>query len=72
MQVATLNPYQKHVVDLMASVDESQQREISTLLANYFAQKAFDAADALWDEGKISESTIEEWKREHMRTPYND
>ena len=56
----------------MANVDENQQMEISTLLANYFAQKAFDAADALWDSGMIGERTIEEWKHEHMRTPYHE
>jgi hypothetical protein len=72
MQTATLNKYQKHVVDLMANVDETQQMEISSLLANYFAQKAFDAADALWDTGIIGEQTIEEWKQEHMRTPYHE
>ena len=72
MQTATLNKYQKQVVDLMANVDETQQMEISSLLANYFAQKAFDAADALWDTGIIGEQTIEEWKQEHMRTPYHE
>lgn len=25
------------------------------------------AIDALWDEGKINEETIEEWGKEHMR-----
>lgn len=30
MQTATLNQYQKHVVDLMANVDKTQQMEIST------------------------------------------
>lgn len=72
MQTAALTPYQKLVVGLMANVDEAQQKEISSLLANYFAQKAFDAADALWDSGMIGESTIEEWKHEHMRTPYHE
>lgn len=67
----TLNQYQKHVVEMMANVDEVQQREISNLLANYFAQKAFDAADELWHNGSISEQTIEDWKNEHMRTPYH-
>lgn len=69
---ATLNQYQQHVVDMMSSVDESQQMEISNLLADYFAQKAFDAADELWDKGLVSEQTIEDWKHEHMRTPYHD
>lgn len=69
---ATLNQYQRHVVDMMANVDETQQMEISKLLANYFAKKAFDAADELWDNEIIGERTIEEWKHEHMRTPYNE
>lgn len=34
--------------------------------------KAIDAADALWDEGLIDEETIEQWKHEHMRTPYSE
>ena len=40
--------------------------------SRYFAQKAIDAADALWDEGLIDEKTIEQWKHEHMRTPYSE
>ncbi len=56
----------------MANVDENQQMEISNLLAHYFAQKAFDAADELWDSGMIGKKTIEEWKNEHMRTPYHE
>ena len=72
MQTIRVNSYQKHVVELMANVDENQQMEISNLLANYFAQKAFDAADALWNNGTIGEQTIEEWKHEHMRTPYHE
>ena len=40
--------------------------------SRYFAQKAIDAADALWDEGLIDENTIEQWKYEHMRTPYSE
>ena len=72
MQTATaLNQFQRQVVNMMANVDEAQQMEISHLLANYFAQKAFDAADELWNGGMIEERTIEEWKQEHMRTPYH-
>lgn len=40
--------------------------------SRYFAQKAIDAADALGDEGLIDEETIEQWKHEHMRTPYSE
>ena len=35
-------------------------------------KKAIDAADELWDKGLIDENTIEQWKHEHMRTPYSE
>ncbi len=34
-------------------------------------KKAQKAIDALWDEGVISNDTIEKWGEEHMRTPYH-
>ena len=34
------------------------------------AKQAEDAIDRLWDEGKINDDVIDEWKNEHMRTPY--
>lgn len=72
METSSLNKYQERVVSLMANVNEEQQMEISDLLARYFAEKAFDEADKLWDDGIIGEQTIEEWKNEHMRTPYEE
>ena len=50
---------------------ESELKEFRGMLAQYFAQKAQKAIDALWDEGVISSDTIEEWGKEHMRTPYH-
>ena len=44
--------------------------EFKNMIAHYFAQKAQQAIDAMWDEGKIDEKTVEEWGEEHMRTPY--
>lgn len=49
---------------------EVELNEFKNLLAHYFAQKAQKGIDALWDEGRISEQTIEQWGTEHMRTPY--
>lgn len=50
---------------------ELELKEFRDMLAQYFAQKAQKAIDALWDEGVISSDTIEEWGKEHMRTPYH-
>ena len=50
---------------------EAELNEFRDMLASYFAQKAQRAIDALWDEGVINSDTIEEWGKEHMRTPYS-
>ena len=51
-------------------LDEKQLLEIRALLANYFADKATQEMDRLWDERGWSEETMEEWSKEHMRTEY--
>ena len=57
------------VVDRIKTVDEIQV--IRNVLANYYAQKAEEEMDRLWDNGTINEQVIEQWGNEHMRTPYN-
>jgi hypothetical protein len=49
---------------------EAEQQDIRRMLGQYFAKRAEDALDRLWDEGTLNERVIEEWKTEHMRTPY--
>ena len=43
---------------------------MDALSGKELAKQAEDAMDRLWDEGKINDTIIEEWKNEHMRTPY--
>ena len=49
---------------------EDELNEFKNLVAQFFAQKAQKAIDALWDEGTINNETIEQWGAEHMRTSY--
>ena len=49
---------------------EAELNEFKNLLAQYFAQKAQNGIDKLWNEGVINDQTIEQWGSEHMRTPY--
>ena len=49
---------------------EVEYNEFRDLLAHYYARKAQQAIDALWDNGTINGDTIEQWGKEHMRTPY--
>ena len=57
------------VVDRIKTVDEIQV--IRQVLAHYYAQKAEEEMERLWDNGTINEQVIEQWGKEHMRTPYN-
>ncbi len=53
-------------------LSDEQMQEIRSLLANYFAEKATEEADRLWDEQGWTEETMEKWANEHFRTPYED
>ena len=71
MEATVFSPYQMKVIGLMEHVkSDEQMKEIGNLLSDYFAKKAIEEADRLWDEKIIDCSTIEKWKNEHMRTPY--
>ena len=52
-------------------LSDVQLVEIKTLLANYFAQKATDRMDELWEENGWTEETMKQWGTEHMRTHQN-
>jgi hypothetical protein len=48
-------------------VSEENLLEIKTILAKYFADKATDAMDKVWDEKKLTEQTMIDWTNEHNR-----
>ena len=46
---------------------DNQIIEIRSLLSNYFANKASDEMDRLWDEKKWTDKTMDDWTNEHLR-----
>lgn len=50
---------------------ENQILEIKEILSDYFAKKVDNEMDKLFEENKweVNEK-VNEWKGEHMRTPY--
>ncbi|MBK6948413.1 MAG: hypothetical protein IPH16_10450 [Haliscomenobacter sp.] len=52
-------------------LSDAQLLEIKALLANYFAEKASDRMDALWEERGWTPETMEAWGKEHLRKPAN-
>lgn len=71
MEATIFNPAQQHLLKLMsyAKTPEAME-ELQRALAQYFANKVDEEMDKLWEEGKIDNSSLEAWEKEHMRTPY--
>ena len=76
MEAATIQskpftPFQIEMLELVSRVSsEVEMQDIRRMLGQYFAKRAEDAIDRLWDDGVLNDSVMEEWKAEHMRTPY--
>lgn len=64
-----LSNMQKELLKLYATnIPDEQLREIKLLLSNYFANKASDEMDKLWDENKWNNDTMSQWTNEHNRS----
>ncbi len=50
--------------------NQADFNDFRDLIARYFAQKAQQDIDAMWDKGAINAQMVEDWGKEHMRTPY--
>jgi hypothetical protein len=50
---------------------EQELIDIKNLIARYYAEKASDQMDRLWEERGYTDETMQEWAKEHMRTPYD-
>lgn len=71
LQAKPFTPFQIEMLELVSRVNsEVEMLDIRRMLGQYFAKRAEDAIDCLWDEGVLNDSVMEEWKSEHMRTPY--
>ena len=72
MERTIFNNAQLEILDLMSYVEsEAMLNEIRDMLSRYFAEKAQEEIDKLWEAGTINDAIVEGWKAEHMRTPYS-
>ena len=71
IQAKPFTPFQIEMLELASRVSsEVEMQDIRRMLGQYFAKRAEDAIDRLWDEGVLNDNVMEEWKSEHMCTPY--
>ncbi len=54
----------------VVELPEEQLMEIRQILAHYFAQKATEEMDKLWEKNGWTNETVDIWLNERMRTPY--
>ena len=45
--------------------------DLKQAVSNYFAQKAEDEINRMWDEGTLTEEKVESFRTLHERTPYS-
>ena len=57
------------LLSTMNNVEEVQ--ELRRIISNYYAQKATEEMDQLWESGEWSEEKNEAILKEHLRTPYH-
>jgi hypothetical protein len=66
--MATMSNLQLELLRLYGNnVSDETLREIKILLAKYFADKASEAMDKVWDEKGLSEQDMIGWTNEHNR-----
>ena len=59
---------QRELLKLYANnVSEQYLHEIRTLLSNYFAAKATEEMDKVWDAQNLTEQDMINWTNEHNR-----
>ena len=70
-QRTVLNEAQLGILRLLGRMKTLEQvNELRQIISNYYAQKATDEMDRLWDAGEWSEEKNNSVLAEHLRTPY--
>jgi hypothetical protein len=70
-QVNGLNAAQREFLQLLAHIKTKEElEELSQVVSDYYARKAEEEMNRLWETGQWSKEKDEEIMRTHLRTPY--
>lgn len=70
-QRTILNEAQLGILRLLGRMKSVEQvNELRQIISNYYAQKATEEMDALWDSGEWNQEKSEAILTDHLRTPY--
>jgi hypothetical protein len=62
---------QLHILEMMNRCKtEESLKQLKKVLLDFYVKEAEKEAERLWNVGVISEEKIQQWGKEHLRTPY--
>lgn len=64
LQLEILEMFTRH------EVSTEDVLSIKKMLADFFANKAMDEADKLWEERQYTQESMDNLRNKHQRTPY--
>ncbi len=71
MEFSSTNSIQNDILNMISFVkDEKTLVMLKNLISDFFAQKADEELNRLWDEGVLNDETIESFRNLHERTSY--
>ncbi len=71
MQVASINPAQRIIIEsFAASRDEQELNDLMDILRDFYATRLKREMQRLWDNGQLDQQQLDALAGEHLRTPY--
>ena len=71
MKTTVFNPAQIELLRMMSFVHtDDSMRELKSVIFHYFAQKAKQDMERMWETGEMNAEKFENFRELHERTPY--
>ena len=71
--LSSLNKAQLQILKLLSNIKtEEEAKELSQVISNFYAKKATEEMDRLWESGQWNEEENDQILKEHLRTPYKN
>ena len=71
--LSSLNKAQLQILKLLSNIKtEEEIKELSQVISNFYAKKATEEMDRLWESGQWNEEENDQILKEHLRTPYKN
>lgn len=71
MKTTVFNQAQMQLLEMMSFVRTPESlSDLNQVISDYFAKKAQEEIDRLWDAGELDEEKVENFRHLHERTEY--